>query len=165
MAALVVMIGGTAAYAICQVANRSYLHQCLGCGSHASSEPSPSPLPAVVQPLTGELGGDYCPVAHRGNSASWKGSFLNITTALAPMARAFSIMRSIAWRRVSSTRRVYSRSRRRRVNPTIGFSPLRTKTNVAWVLPQLSRRQSPRPAFSQRLVHYAPDQLVVRVSN
>src|SRR5487761_1327491 len=31
-----------------------------------------------------------------------------ITTAFAPMARAFSTMRSTAWRRVSSTRRVYS---------------------------------------------------------
>jgi len=93
VAALVVMIGGTAAYAVYQAVNRSAPTSTSASVAPAtpSSEPSPSPSPIVVQPLTGELGGDYCPVAHRGDSACWKGSFLNTGPAISKLAMIFVI--------------------------------------------------------------------------
>jgi len=93
VAALVVMVGGTAAYTIYQAANRSSPTSTSAsvAPATASSEPSPSPSPIVVQPLTGELGGDYCPVAHRGDSACWKGSFLNTGPAIGKLALIFVI--------------------------------------------------------------------------
>jgi len=57
-----------------------------------------------------------------------------ITTALAPMARAFSTMRSIAWRRVSSTRRVYST-----------ISPPPSERRPAMMLPPRPRLRTTTP--------------------
>lgn len=93
VAALVVMVGGTGAYAVYQASNRSAPNSTSDSVALAtpSSEPSPSPTPVVVQPLTGELGGEYCPVAHRGDSACWKGSFLNTGPAIRKLAMIFVI--------------------------------------------------------------------------
>ena len=90
-AALVVLIGGTAAYALYQAANGSAPTSTSFVPVTPSSEPSPSPSPVVVQPLTGELGGEYCPVAHRGDSACWKGSLLNTGPAIRKLAMIFII--------------------------------------------------------------------------
>jgi hypothetical protein len=63
-------------------------------GLVAPSSPSPgaSPSPSIAAaPLTGQLGGDYCPVAHRGDSACWKGSFLNTGPGIRKLAFTFVI--------------------------------------------------------------------------
>jgi hypothetical protein len=93
VAALVVMVGGTGAYAVYQVANRSAPTSSSASVTSVtpSSAPSPSPSPVIVQPLTGELGGDYCPVSHRGDAACWKGSFLNTGPAIQKLAMIFVI--------------------------------------------------------------------------
>ena len=91
VAALVVMVGGAGAYAVYQTANRTASSSASVASTTPSSDASPSPSPVVVQPLTGELGGDYCPVAHRGNAACWKGSFLNTGPAIGKLAMIFVI--------------------------------------------------------------------------
>jgi hypothetical protein len=93
VAALVVMVGATGAYAVYQAANRSAPTSSSASVTSVtpSSAPSPSPSPVVVQPLTGELGGDYCPVSHRGDAACWKGSFLNTGPAIQKLAMIFVI--------------------------------------------------------------------------
>jgi hypothetical protein len=91
-AALVVMVGGAGAYAVYQAANRSAPSSSASVASVTpSADPSPSPSPVVQQPLTGQLGGDYCPVAHRGDAACWKGSFLNTGPAIGKLALIFVI--------------------------------------------------------------------------
>jgi len=63
-------------------------------GLVAATSPSPeaSPSPSVAAaPLTAELGGEYCPVAHRGDSACWKGSFLNTGPGIRKLAFIFVI--------------------------------------------------------------------------
>ena len=63
-------------------------------GLVAASSPSPeaSPSPSIAAaPLTAQLGGEYCPVAHRGDSACWKGSFLNTGPGIRKLAFMFVI--------------------------------------------------------------------------
>ena len=93
VAALVVMVGGTGAYAVYQAVNRSAPTSTSASVTSVtpSSAPSPSASPVVVQPLTGELGGDYCPVSHHGDAACWKGSFLNTGPAIQKLAMIFVI--------------------------------------------------------------------------
>ncbi len=58
--------------------------------SSPSSAASPSPS-IVAGPLFGQLGGEYCPVAHRGDSACWKGSLLNTGPGIRKLAFMFVI--------------------------------------------------------------------------
>jgi hypothetical protein len=63
-------------------------------GLVAASSPSPEASPSAsiaAAPLTGQLGGEYCPVAHRGDSACWKGSFLNTGPGIRKLAFMFVI--------------------------------------------------------------------------
>jgi len=58
----------------------------------ASPSPEASPSPSIAAaPRTGQLGGEYCPVAHRGDSACWKGSFLNTGPGIRKLAFMFVI--------------------------------------------------------------------------
>lgn len=50
---------------------------------------SPSPSPVVALRLTAQLGGQYCPVAHPGNTACWKGSLTNTGPAIRKLAMTF----------------------------------------------------------------------------
>ena len=54
-----------------------------------SAAGSPRPSPTVAQPLTAQLAGDYCPVAHPGNAACWKGSFINTGPPIGKLAMIF----------------------------------------------------------------------------
>src|SRR5260370_9598206 len=56
-----------------------------------SSNPSPSSLPPVALPLTAELGGEYCPVAHPNDAACWKGSLLNTGPVIRKLALIFVV--------------------------------------------------------------------------
>ncbi len=91
-AALVLMSGGVGVYAITQSLGRQS-SDASGANAVAtvtpSSNPSPSILPPIAAPLTAQLGGDYCPVAHPNDSACWKGSFLNTGPAIRQLALIF----------------------------------------------------------------------------
>jgi hypothetical protein len=50
---------------------------------------TPSAASAPAQPLTAQLSGDYCPVAHPGDSACWKGSFVNTGPPVGKLAMMF----------------------------------------------------------------------------
>jgi hypothetical protein len=58
----------------------------------ATPDESPSPSPAVASlPLTADLAGDYCPVAHRGDSACWKGAVINTGPPIGKLAFIFIV--------------------------------------------------------------------------
>ena len=95
--ALALIVVGGGVWAVYQFARQS---STVATGNPAASpspslqptpSPSPSPSPAAVQPLTAQLGGDYCPVAHRGDSACWKGSFINTGPPVGNLAMTFII--------------------------------------------------------------------------
>ena len=56
-----------------------------------SSNPSPSTSPPIALPLTADLGGDYCPVAHPNDAACWKGSLLNTGPVVRTLALIFVV--------------------------------------------------------------------------
>ena len=56
-----------------------------------SSNPSPSTSPPIALPLTADLGGDYCPVAHPNDAACWKGSLLNTGPVIRKLALIFVV--------------------------------------------------------------------------
>jgi hypothetical protein len=92
-AALVLLVGGAGVYAI-QSSSRSSSDTSGGnptATTAASSAPSPSSSPHVALPLTAQLGGDYCPVAHPNDAACWKGSLLNTGPAIHKVALIFVI--------------------------------------------------------------------------
>lgn len=93
-AALVLMVGGVGVYALTQSLNRNSAEAPTG-NVVATATPSisstPSTAPPITQPLTGQLGGEYCPVAHPNDSACWKGSFLNTGPALRQLALIFVV--------------------------------------------------------------------------
>jgi hypothetical protein len=63
----------------------------------ASQAASPSPVAsptaqasaAAVQPLTADLGGEYCPVAHLNNTACWHGSLVDTGPRIGKLALIF----------------------------------------------------------------------------
>ena len=54
-----------------------------------SAAGSPAASPTVARALTAQLAGDYCPVAHPGNAACWKGSFFNTGPQIGKLAMIF----------------------------------------------------------------------------
>lgn len=91
VAALALMAGGVGIYAFTQLNRQS--SDTSGGNPVAAATPSiaasPSSLPATTLPLTGELGGEYCPVAHPNDAACWKGSFLNTGPGIRQLAMIF----------------------------------------------------------------------------
>ena len=45
--------------------------------------------PTVARPLTAQLAGEYCPVAHPGDAACWKGSLVNTGPSIGKLAMIF----------------------------------------------------------------------------
>jgi hypothetical protein len=92
-ALLVLVVAGGGIYAF-QSLNRQAADT-SSANPPASAAPSttalPSTAPPVALPLTAQLGGDYCPVAHPNDSACWKGSLLNTGPAIHKLALMFVI--------------------------------------------------------------------------
>jgi hypothetical protein len=57
--------------------------------SSPSPVASPSPVPTVARPLTAELDGEYCPVAHVNNTACWHGTVLDTGPQIGKLALIF----------------------------------------------------------------------------
>jgi hypothetical protein len=57
----------------------------------ASPSPSPSPSPVVAPVLTGEMDGEWCPVAHVNDAACWHGIFVNTGPTIANLALTFVV--------------------------------------------------------------------------
>jgi hypothetical protein len=92
-AALVLIVAGGGVYAF-QSLSRQSSDTSGGtpvATSAPSSNPSPSSLPPVALPLTAELGGEYCPVAHPNDAACWKGSLLNTGPVIRKLALIFVV--------------------------------------------------------------------------
>jgi len=92
-AALVLIVAGGGVYTF-QSLNRQSNDTSGGtpvAKSAPSSNPSPSSLPPVALPLTAELGGEYCPVAHPNDAACWKGSLLNTGPVIRKLALIFVV--------------------------------------------------------------------------
>lgn len=90
-AALVLMIGGVGVFAIAQAMSRNATDTSSGVAAAtptAPASPAASPLTPSA-PLTGDMGGDYCPVAHPNDAACWKGTFLNTGPAIRKLALMF----------------------------------------------------------------------------
>jgi hypothetical protein len=91
-AALILLAGGAGVYAILQSSNQHATDTSGGPTAAAATPsivPSPSPSPVAVLPLTGQIGGDYCPVAHPNDAACWKGSFVNTGPPIGQLALIF----------------------------------------------------------------------------
>ncbi len=92
VAALALMAGGVGIYAFTQFLNRQTTDT-TSANAVVTKTPSagvsPSSLPGTNLPLTGQLGGDYCPVAHPNDAACWQGSFLNTGPGIRQLAMIF----------------------------------------------------------------------------
>jgi hypothetical protein len=92
-AALVLIVAGGGVYAFQSLSRQS--NDTSGgtpvATSNPSGNPSPSSLPPVALPLTAQLGGEYCPVAHPNDAACWKGSLLNTGPVIRKLALIFVI--------------------------------------------------------------------------
>lgn len=88
--AIAVLIGATGLWALHQATNQPAAtsgNPVSAVAPTATSTPSAAPSP--VLPLTARLSGDYCPVAHPGDSACWKGSFVNTGPPVGKLAMIF----------------------------------------------------------------------------
>jgi hypothetical protein len=56
-----------------------------------SATPQSAASPVQEAPLTAQLAGDYCPVAHPGDSACWKGTFVNTGPQISNLAMIFIV--------------------------------------------------------------------------
>ncbi len=93
-AALVLIVAGGGVYAfqsLSRQSNDTSGGTPVASSAPPSSNPSPSSLPPVALPLTAELGGDYCPVAHPNDAACWKGSLLNTGPVIRKLALIFVV--------------------------------------------------------------------------
>jgi hypothetical protein len=93
-AALVLLVGGAGVFAITQAMSRNSSDTSGGSAVAATPTVAASTVAspaAQAAPLTGQMGGDYCPVAHPNDAACWKGSFLNTGPAIRQLAMIFVI--------------------------------------------------------------------------
>ncbi len=93
-AALVLLVGGAAAFAISQAMSRNSSDGSGASAVAATPTVAASPVAAAAAPpapLTGQMGGDYCPVSHPNDAACWKGSFLNTGPAIRQLAMIFVV--------------------------------------------------------------------------
>jgi hypothetical protein len=88
--ALILVGGGVYAFALSRQSNdTSAANPVIRTSPSIDASPSNSPRPAL--PLTAQLGGDYCPVAHPNDAACWKGSLLNTGPLIKKLAMIFVI--------------------------------------------------------------------------
>src|SRR6266849_4579535 len=93
-AALVLIVAGGGVYAfqsLSRQSNDTSGGTPLATSTPPSSNPSQSSVPPVALPLTAELGGEYCPVAHPNDAACWKGSLLNTGPVIRKLALIFVV--------------------------------------------------------------------------
>jgi len=89
--ALVLLVGGIGVFAIAQTMSRNSADtsgNAVAATPTTNASPVPSPLTSAA-PLTGQMGGDYCPVSHPNDAACWKGSFVNTGPAIRELAMIF----------------------------------------------------------------------------
>jgi len=90
---LVVLMAGVGFVALRQ----SFGQNDAGTTASATSPEAASPstptasAAAAARPLTAQLSGEYCPVAHPGNSACWKGSLVNTGPPIGKLAFIFIV--------------------------------------------------------------------------
>jgi hypothetical protein len=92
-AALVLLIGGGGVFAVTQLMSRNSTDTSSNAVTATPTtgvSPVASPLTPAA-PLTGQMGGDYCPVSHPNDAACWKGSFLNTGPAIRQLAMIFVV--------------------------------------------------------------------------
>jgi hypothetical protein len=91
VAAIALMVTGAGVWAWQQSSNASQSPPSANSSLTATASPAGSPLasPTAAAPLTAQLAGDYCPVAHTGNAACWKGSFVNTGPPIGKLAMIF----------------------------------------------------------------------------
>jgi len=91
-AALVLIVAGGGVYAF-QSLNRQSSDTSGGTPAATSAPPSSNPSlnspQPVALPLTAQLGGEYCPVAHPNDAACWKASLLNNGPVIRKLALIF----------------------------------------------------------------------------
>ena len=93
-AVLVLLFGGVGVFAISQAMSRNSSDTSGGSAVAATPTIAASPVASPVAPaapLTGQMGGDYCPVSHPNDAACWKGSFLNTGPPIRQLAMIFVI--------------------------------------------------------------------------
>lgn len=93
VAALALMAGGAGFWVLHQSNSQSDIASSVNPAVSAPVSPAASAIPTQVAalPLTAQLGGDYCPVAHRGDAACWKGSFVNTGPSIGKLAMIFVV--------------------------------------------------------------------------
>jgi hypothetical protein len=92
-AAVVLLVGVIGIAALAQTMSRNSSDTSANAvASTPTTAPSAvaSPLTPAA-PLTGEIGGDYCPVSHHNDAACWKGSFLNTGPVIRKLALIFVV--------------------------------------------------------------------------
>jgi hypothetical protein len=90
-AVLVLLIAGVGYVALRQSTSQSDSGSTTAPTASVTASPSASAAtsPAAALPLTAQLSGEYCPVAHPGDSACWKGSLLNTGPTIRKVAFIF----------------------------------------------------------------------------
>jgi hypothetical protein len=87
--ALVLIVVGGGAYAMTHLGSQNSPGGSAAATAPPADAPSPSLAPVATQPLTGQMGGEYCPVAHPNDTACWKGSLINTGPAIGKLALMF----------------------------------------------------------------------------
>lgn len=93
LGALVLMAGGVGFWVFHQSNSQNDVASSGNPAATAAASPAAtsSPTQVAALPLTAQLGGDYCPVAHPGNPACWKGSFVNTGPSIGKLAMIFVV--------------------------------------------------------------------------
>jgi hypothetical protein len=91
--ALVLMAGGVGLWVFHQSNSQNDVASSGNPAVTATASPatSASATQAAALPLTAQLGGDYCPVAHPGDAACWKGSLVNTGPRIGKLALIFVV--------------------------------------------------------------------------
>jgi hypothetical protein len=90
-AVLALLIAGVGYLALRQPASQNDSGSATAPTASVTASPSApaATSPATALPLTAQLSGEYCPVAHPGNSACWKGSLVNTGPPIGKLAFIF----------------------------------------------------------------------------
>ena len=89
--AIALMATGTGVWLWLQSANQGQSATSANPAQVATPSAVGSPLasPTLARPFTAQLAGEYCPVAHPGDAACWKGSLVNTGPSIGKLAMIF----------------------------------------------------------------------------